>query len=138
VKHIVSWIRATLFNPKQRRAVNEVRIIIELHGLGEVSDFTDLTQFLIKLPTKWRKLMSTIEDVKAALVAEEDKIQAVAAYLGDLSVKLDAMKDAPTTEQVQEVLDMVNTHQSELIAMVPAAQGGGDQEAPPEAPVEGQ
>jgi hypothetical protein len=122
-----------------------VRITIELGGY-EIVGFANLMQFLTRFPLEWENLMSLIEDVKAALMAEEDKIQAVAAYLGDLSAKLDAMKDAPTTEQVQEILAMVNTHQAELQAMVPVpppappeeGEPGSQPETPPEGQPEGQ
>jgi hypothetical protein len=53
------------------------------------------------------KIMQEFDDLKAAVAAETEVTQAAVTLIDGLAAKLDALKDAPTSEAVQALADAV-------------------------------
>ncbi len=66
------------------------------------------------------EIMQEFEDLKAAVAAETEVTQAAVTLIDGLAAKLDALKDAPTAEAVQALVDELNTDKAALAAAVAA------------------
>jgi hypothetical protein len=84
------------------------------------------------------EIMQEFEDLKAAVAAETEVTQAAVTLIDGLAAKLDALKDAPTSEAVQALVDELNADKAVLAAAVaantPAAPEAAPEPAAEEAP----
>jgi hypothetical protein len=93
-----------------------------------------LLGFLQENMKQEEEIMQEFEDLKAAVAAETEVTQAAVTLIDGLAAKLDALKDAPTPEAVQALVNELNADKAVLAAAVAANTPAAPEPAPEAAP----
>ena len=78
--------------------------------------------------------MQEFESLQTAVAAETEVSQAAVTLINGLAAKLDALKDTPTPDAVQALVDELNTDKAALAAAVAANTPVAPQPAPEPTP----
>ncbi len=86
--------------------------------------------FLQENQKQEEEIMQEFEDLKAAVAAETEVTQAAVTLIDGLAAKLTALKDAPTPEAVQALVEELHADKAALAAAVAANTAAVPQPAP--------